>query len=68
MGNRLSKIYTRTGDGGTTGLGNGERVAKDCPRIEAIGAVDAGATFSFSLPLQPSIASGGQHDHERHSC
>lgn len=40
MGNRLSKIYTRTGDDGTTGLGNGERVAKDCPRIEAIGAVD----------------------------
>jgi len=40
MGNRLSKIYTRTGDGGTTGLGNGDRVAKDCARIEAIGAVD----------------------------
>ncbi len=40
MGNRLSKIYTRTGDGGTTGLGNGDRVNKDCPRIEAIGAVD----------------------------
>ncbi len=40
MGNRLSKIYTRTGDKGTTGLGNGDRVAKDCPRIEAIGAVD----------------------------
>ena len=40
MGNRLSKIYTRTGDAGATGLGNGERVAKDCPRIEAIGAVD----------------------------
>ncbi len=40
MGNRLSKIYTRTGDQGTTGLGSGERVAKDCPRIEAIGAVD----------------------------
>ncbi len=40
MGNRLSKIYTRTGDQGMTGLGSGERVAKDCPRIEAIGAVD----------------------------
>ncbi len=40
MGNRLSRIYTRTGDQGSTGLGNGERVAKDCPRIEAIGAVD----------------------------
>jgi cob(I)alamin adenosyltransferase len=40
MGNRLSKIYTRTGDDGTTGLGDGARVTKDCPRIEAIGAVD----------------------------
>jgi cob(I)alamin adenosyltransferase len=40
MGNRLSKIYTRTGDAGTTGLGDGSRVAKDSLRIEAIGAVD----------------------------
>ncbi|MEI2741289.1 MAG: cob(I)yrinic acid a,c-diamide adenosyltransferase [Candidatus Competibacter sp.] len=40
MGNRLSKIYTRTGDDGTTGLGSGERVAKDSLRIETIGAVD----------------------------
>lgn len=40
MGHRLSKIYTRTGDDGTTGLGRGDRVAKDCARIEAIGAVD----------------------------
>lgn len=40
MGNRLSKIYTRTGDDGTTGLGDGNRVAKDDPRIEAIGSVD----------------------------
>lgn len=40
MGHRLSKIYTRTGDDGNTGLGDGKRVAKDEPRIEAIGAVD----------------------------
>jgi cob(I)alamin adenosyltransferase len=40
MGYRLSKIYTRTGDGGTTGLGDGSRVAKDSARIEAIGCVD----------------------------
>lgn len=40
MGNRLTKIYTRTGDGGTTGLADGSRVSKDAPRIEAIGAVD----------------------------
>ncbi|TAK53484.1 MAG: cob(I)yrinic acid a,c-diamide adenosyltransferase [Gammaproteobacteria bacterium] len=40
MGNRLSKIYTRTGDDGTTGLGDGSRVAKDDARIEACGAVD----------------------------
>lgn len=40
MGNRLSKIYTRTGDQGTTGLGDGSRVAKDDIRIEACGAAD----------------------------
>jgi len=40
MGNRLSKIYTRTGDDGTTGLGNGSRVAKDNARVEAYGTVD----------------------------
>ncbi|HTV78266.1 MAG TPA: cob(I)yrinic acid a,c-diamide adenosyltransferase [Steroidobacteraceae bacterium] len=40
MGNRLSKIYTRTGDDGTTGLGDGTRTPKDSPRVEAIGAVD----------------------------
>ena len=40
MGNRLSKIYTRTGDDGTTGLGDGSRVAKDAARVEAYGTVD----------------------------
>lgn len=40
MGHRLSKIVTRTGDAGTTGLASGERVPKNAPRIEAIGAID----------------------------
>jgi cob(I)alamin adenosyltransferase len=40
MGNRLSKIYTRTGDDGTTGLGDGTRVRKDDPRVEAYGTAD----------------------------
>ncbi len=40
MGNRLSKIYTRTGDDGTTGLGDGSRVKKDSARVEAYGTVD----------------------------
>ena len=50
MGNRLSKIYTRTGDDGTTGMGDGSRVEKDDPRIEAIGAVDElNSTTGFLL-------------------
>ena len=40
MGNRLSKIYTRTGDDGSTGLGDGARVAKESLRVEAYGTVD----------------------------
>ena len=40
MGHRLSKIYTRTGDDGTTGLGDGSRINKDHLRMEAIGTVD----------------------------
>jgi cob(I)alamin adenosyltransferase len=40
VGHRLSKIYTRTGDDGTTGLATGERVAKHDARVEAIGAID----------------------------
>jgi len=40
MGNRLSKIYTRTGDDGSTGLGDGSRVSKDSARVNAYGTVD----------------------------
>jgi cob(I)alamin adenosyltransferase len=40
VGHRLSKIYTRTGDDGTTGLGDGTRVPKDSARVEAYGTVD----------------------------
>ena len=40
MGNRLSKIYTKTGDDGSTGLGDGSRVSKDSARVTAYGTVD----------------------------
>src|SRR3990167_2509555 len=40
MGNRLSKIATRTGDNGTTGLGAGSRTTKDSLRVHAMGDVD----------------------------
>lgn len=54
MGNRLSKIYTRTGDSGDTGLSDGSRVSKDHDRIEAIGDIDElnsaiGVLLSFQL-------------------
>jgi cob(I)alamin adenosyltransferase len=55
MGNRLSKIYTRTGDDGTTGLGDGTRVAKDSARVAAYGTVDElnsaiGMVLAQSIP------------------
>lgn len=55
MGHRLSKIYTRTGDDGTTGLGDGTRVRKSSPRVEAMGAVDElnstiGLLLTYELP------------------
>jgi cob(I)alamin adenosyltransferase len=40
MGNRLTKLYTKTGDDGTTGLGDGSRTTKDSARVEAVGTVD----------------------------
>ena len=40
MGNRLSKLYTRTGDDGTSGLSGGDRVAKNHPRMNTMGAID----------------------------
>ena len=50
MGNRLSKIYTRTGDGGSTGLGDGSRVGKDSLRVTAYGTVDeANSTIGLVL-------------------
>ncbi|GAO37691.1 ATP--cobalamin adenosyltransferase [Sulfuricella sp. T08] len=54
---RLSKITTRTGDDGTTGLADGSRLSKDSPRIEAIGAVDElnsqiGLLLTEELPLE----------------
>ena len=57
MGNRLSKIYTRTGDDGSTGLGDGTRVDKDSLRIEAMGTVDElncsiGSLLCHSLPQE----------------
>lgn len=55
MGHRLSKIYTRTGDAGTTGLATGERVAKTDLRIEAFGAVDE-LNSALALVLAESIA------------
>lgn len=52
MGNRLSKIYTRTGDDGTTGLGDGTRVAKDSARVTAYGTVDeANSTIGLLLAV-----------------
>lgn len=63
MGHRLSKIYTRTGDAGTTGLANGERVPKEHVRIEANGSVDETssaialilAESDLALPLRATL-------------
>jgi cob(I)alamin adenosyltransferase len=55
LGHRLSKIYTRTGDDGTTGLANGERVAKSDARVEAYGDVDETNSALGVLLAEPSL-------------
>ena len=58
MGHRLSKIYTRTGDQGQTGLGDGSRLSKDAARVEALGTVDelnAHLGLLLSEPLPTAI-------------
>lgn len=68
MGYRLSKIYTRTGDAGTTGLGDGSRVGKDAPRVDALGDVDElnavlGLLLCEKLPDEVRLLmTGVQHD------
>ena len=56
VGNRLSKIYTRTGDDGSTGLGDGTRVGKDSARVDAYGTVDElnsalGVVLACEIPV-----------------
>ncbi|MBA3032526.1 MAG: cob(I)yrinic acid a,c-diamide adenosyltransferase [Gammaproteobacteria bacterium] len=68
MGYRLSKIYTRTGDAGSTGLGDGSRVGKDAPRIAALGDVDElnaviGVLLCEAMPDEVrNLLNGVQHD------
>ncbi|AUN94686.1 cob(I)yrinic acid a,c-diamide adenosyltransferase [Pseudazoarcus pumilus] len=68
MGNRLSKIYTRTGDAGTTGLGDGARVLKNSLRVHAMGEVDElnaaiGLLLCETLPEDiDALLTGVQHD------
>jgi cob(I)alamin adenosyltransferase len=69
MGHRLSKIYTRTGDDGTTGLGDGSRIDKDHHRMESIGTVDELNSFlgllMAELPLDDAympLLARIQHD------
>lgn len=68
MGYRLSKIYTRTGDDGSTGLGCGQRVPKDHARVAAIGDVDEtnaaiGVVLAQGIPADiGAILTAAQHD------
>jgi cob(I)alamin adenosyltransferase len=68
VGNRLSKIYTRTGDDGTTGLGDGSRVGKDSARVTAYGTVDElnsaiGIVLACEIPGRVrEVLTQAQHD------
>jgi cob(I)alamin adenosyltransferase len=68
MAKRLTKIYTRTGDDGTTGLADGSRVGKDAPRVDAMGEVDElnsaiGMLLAENLPqAMRACMSAVQHD------
>jgi cob(I)alamin adenosyltransferase len=68
MANRLSSIVTRTGDDGTTGLGDGTRIRKDALRVVAMGDVDElnsciGLLLSETLPAKvQELLLGVQHD------
>jgi cob(I)alamin adenosyltransferase len=68
MGHRLTKIYTRTGDAGETGLGDGSRVPKESGRVHALGEVDElnsviGLLLAEKLPVSVRAALGSiQHD------
>jgi cob(I)alamin adenosyltransferase len=68
MGHRLSKITTRTGDAGETGLADGSRVPKDSPRIAALGEIDElnsviGVLLAEAIPAEVrELLEGVQHD------
>jgi cob(I)alamin adenosyltransferase len=63
---RLSKIYTKTGDDGTTGLGDGQRIAKDSLRVEAYGTVDeANATIGVAVVIADKDRSSGGGPEQR---
>ncbi len=68
MGHRLSKIYTRTGDGGETGLGDGSRARKDSPRVVALGEIDElnsaiGVLLAEPIPEKiRAVLENTQHD------
>ena len=60
---RLNRIYTKTGDGGTTGLGDGTRVPKTDPRIESYGTVDElSSVIGLAMALSDEERQGGRFD------